>query len=175
MVEDIKIKEAPQKKVFEELQKAEGQLKHVDSVERKDRSTPVIEKDVKVRENPMKEVLKEVPAGPSLMAHKKINKEVAGGSANLKPTEGARDASAPIIEEGRFCFGFFFLRLGTVIKKNPFPDVLKGLPKGDEEGKVEANLKPAENVHDASAPAIDPEAKVKEAPQKALFNEIKKE
>lgn len=45
----------------------------------------------------MKAVLGEVPSGGTILAHKKINKEI-GEKHELKHAEEVRDASAPIIE-----------------------------------------------------------------------------
>eukprot|EP01128_Nolandella_sp_AFSM9_P012109 TRINITY_DN8963_c0_g1_i1.p1 TRINITY_DN8963_c0_g1~~TRINITY_DN8963_c0_g1_i1.p1 ORF type:complete len:291 (+),score=111.86 TRINITY_DN8963_c0_g1_i1:28-900(+) len=155
---DVKIKEAPQKAVFADLKKDEpAKLKHVDSVEKKDRSEPAIDPSVKIGENPMKAVLAEVPAGQTIIAAKKVKKDLVAG-VTLKHTETEHDASAPVIEKD------------VKIGKNPLPGVLASLPK---EG--ETKLKAAENVHDASAPVIDPETKIGKAPQAELFASIKKE
>jgi hypothetical protein len=54
--EDVVIKEAPHKKVFEEI-KQTHELHHVETA---DKSAPVIEKDIKIGEAPHKKLFEEI-------------------------------------------------------------------------------------------------------------------
>jgi len=92
-IADLKLREAPQKKVFEELGK-DHSLKHVDDKEKHDLSAPKIDSNAHIGENPMKAVLTEVTAAANL---KEVKKEITG-DVTLKHVETTRDNSAPKID-----------------------------------------------------------------------------
>lgn len=64
----MKLREAPQKKVLEEV-KAEKKLKHVDDKDRHDASEPIIDPNAKVGEAPQKKVLADIAKGEAHLKH----------------------------------------------------------------------------------------------------------
>jgi len=145
---DVHVKEAPQKKVFEEI-KTEHQLKHVETA---DKSQPVIDQSVKIHENPMKAVFAELPAGKAILTHNKVIDEVVNKPHELKHVSTFSDKSAPVIEKD------------VHVKEAPQKKVF-------EEIKTEHQLKHVETV-DKSTPVIDKDAHIGENPMKAVFAEL---
>jgi len=145
---DAHVGEAPQVKVFWELQK-EHQLKHVETTH--DASKPAIPQDAHVGEHPQKAVLQEVQAAA---AHKAVKAEI-GQAHDLKHVETTHDASKPVIDP--------HVHVGEAPQK-----------KVIEEVKGEHALKHVETTHDASKPVIPKDAHVGEAQQVKVLEEIKK-
>jgi len=167
---DVKIGEAPMKAVLAEVTSGstvmahkqlnkeivsdKPDLKHTEVAH--DASAPQIEKDVKLREAPQKAVFADI-----------------GKDHQLKHTEVAHDASAPKIEKD--------VKIGEAPHKAVLAEVAAGSQviahkKLNKEIVADkADLKHVEVAHDASAPQIDKDVKLREAPQKAVFADIGKE
>jgi len=148
----VKLREAPQVKVFEEIGK-EHPLKHVDDKEKHDGSVPKIEPTAHVGENPMKAVLTEVQA---TVAHKEINKEIPQ-EHQLKHVE-TKDAGAPKIEAD------------VHVREAPQKQVFAEIGKDHALKHVDDKEK-----HDVSAPKVEAGAHIGEAPQKKVLEELTKE
>jgi len=142
----VHLREAPQKKVFEEISK-EHPLKHVETTH--DASKPHIDPTVKVGEAPMKAMSQELLA---TVAHKAVTTAIAQPH-ELKHVEPTRDASKPVIPKDA--------HVGEAPQVKVFAEIGK-----------EHQLKHVETTHDASKPAIPKDAHVGENPHKAVLQEV---